>query len=146
MPSANPSSPAAASPVSISTDRERLDVAWIVHSVLGSYWGGWLGGGQVRAALDGSLVFGAYADGQQIGFVRCVTDGAIFSSVTDVFVDEAHRNKGVGSQLMREVVAHPSITGTICILAARPGAWSWYEGFGFVVVDRASGIMQRQPT
>lgn len=160
MPSANPSSSAGAGQeFSISTDPAKLDVAWIVHSVLGSYWGSWLNSGQIRAALHESLVFGAYlpqtvkTDGgsiiesgeRQIGFVRVLTDGAIFSSVCDVFTDEAHRNRGVGSALMRAVVEHPSVAGTICILAARPEAFDWYSKFGFVLIDRGSGIMQRQP-
>jgi len=157
-------SDASAPEFSISTDAGKLDVAWIVHSVLDAYWGGHLAGAQIRAALQESLVFGAYNErrepmnlsphapkaewvhSRQIGFVRVVTDGAIFSSVTDVLVAPEHRNKGVGSALMREVIAHPGVAGTICILASRPEAWSWYQNFGFVLVDRKSGIMQRQPT
>ncbi len=130
---------------SISTDVARLDVAWVVHSVLESYWGLHLAGAQVRAALSESLVFGAYAAGKQIGFVRVVTDYNIFSSVCDVFTEESWRNKGVGSAMMRAAMQHEGVKGTICILAARPEAWSWYENFDFVLVDKRSGIMQRQP-
>ncbi len=146
MSSASLSVSAAPEPAySVSCDPSRLDVAWIVHSVLESYWGLHLAGAQVRAALSESLVFGAYAAGKQIGFVRVVTDYNIFSSVCDVFTDESWRNKGVGSAMMREAMQHEGIKGTICILAARPEAWSWYENFGFVLVDKRSGIMQRQP-
>jgi GNAT superfamily N-acetyltransferase len=147
MSSANPSESAAAEPsYSVSCDPSRLDVAWVVHSVLGSYWGGALAGAQIRAALQGSLCFGAYADGKQNGLVRIVTDGAIFSSVCDVFVEEAHRGKGVGTALMTAAMAHPSVAGTLCILRARPAAQLWYfKNWGFQLLDKQHGIMQRQP-
>jgi GNAT superfamily N-acetyltransferase len=132
--------------VTISTDPALLDIPWICASLRGSYWGGHLVDGQVRAALAKSLVFGAYADGKQIGVVRVVTDGAIFSSVTDVFVDEAHRGKGVGSALMEAVVKHEAVKGTYCILRARQEAWLFYFRTGdFHVFDRKSGLMHRMP-
>lgn len=81
---------------------------------------------------------------RQIGVVRVVTDGAIFSSVTDTYVDAAHRNKGVGSSLMQAVVDHSAVAGTRCILQARQHLWLWYFRHGdFHVVDKAHGIMVR---
>ncbi len=153
---------------SISTDKARLDVPWVVHSILGSYWGSNLSGGMIREALNNSLVFGAYLaphpaekyslakelggdaprrpPGQQVGVVRVITDGAIFSSVTDVFVQTEWRGKGVGTALMKVAVEHPSVAGTLCILKSRPEAYLWYYGnFDFRLLDRKHGLMQRQP-
>ena len=147
MSSANLSTVAEGSPAfTVSADPARLDVAWIVHSILGSYWGGRLAGAQVRAALQGSLCFGAYADGKQIGLVRVLTDGAIVSTVTDVFVQEEWRGKGVGTALMTAAMAHPSVAGTLCILRARAEAAMWYyKNFDFQMLDPVHGIMQRNP-
>lgn len=147
MQSALPSVPATEpQSVSISTDPSKLDVPWICASIRGSYWGETYCDAQLRAALAKSLVFGAYQDGRQIGFVRLVTDHNIFSSVTDVFVDEARRGKGVGSALMEAVVEHESVKGTYCILRARPAAWLWYFRVAdFHVMDRVHGILQRMP-
>ena len=130
----------------ISSDPAILDREWIVRSVLGSYWGGHLKPEQVLAALDESVVWGAYEDTTQIGFIRAVTDGAVFSSITDVFVSESHRGKGVGSALMDAVIADSRIKNTICILQARPAAQLWYRHWAFRVIDPVHGICQRMPT
>lgn len=128
-----------------SDDPLRLDRDWIAASIQGSYWGGHYTRKQIGDALNGSLVIGAYVGIRQIGFVRIVTDAAIFSSATDVFVDEEWRGRGVGSSMMEYAVAHPQVSKTMCILQARPLAVLWYMKFGFRVVDPASGIMQRMP-
>ena len=134
----------AANLVSISTDPSRLDVPWVCAAMRSLPGGESLVDGQIRQALHGSLVFGAYIGPQQVGVVRVVTDGAIFSSITDTYVDEIHRNKGVGSSLLKAVVDHPSVAGTRCVLQARQHLWLWYFRHGdFHVSDRSHGIMVR---
>ena len=130
-------------PVSISTDPARLDVPWVLSAMRSLPGGQDVPAGQARQALTGSLVFGAYINATQIGVVRVVTDGALFSSVCDCYVDAAHRNKGVGSTLMRAVVEHPAVAGARCILQAKQPYWIWYWKFDFHVADKAHGIMVR---
>lgn len=79
----------------------------------------------------------------QIGLLRVVTDGAIFSSITDVFVDESERGHGVGSALMDAAMAS-DVGHTYCILRARPLAQLWYFKWGFRLLDD-SGVMAREP-
>lgn len=155
------------SQVIISAAPELLDRDWIVGAVLGSYWGGGFTREQVLAALAESEVWGAYRkpdlpqkDGYtlrelleraavpytQIGFFRAITDTAIFSSITDVYVDEAHRGKGIGSALRDAVIRDSRMAKTMCILQARPTAQLWYLKWGFRVVDPVNGIMQRNPS
>jgi GNAT superfamily N-acetyltransferase len=129
----------------ISIDRSRLDRDFIVRSVQGSYWGGGYTPEQILGALDASIVVGAYDGPTQIGFVRVVSDGHIFSSITDVFVEEARRGSGVGSAMMDFTVRLPEVARTMCILQARPLAQFWYMRWHFAVIDRGSGIMQRMP-
>ena len=104
---------------------------------------------QIANALKRSLVFGAYRGGcdfipvRQIGLLRVVTDGSIFSSITDVFVEESERGKGVGSALMDAAMAS-EVGHTYCILRARPLAQLWYFKWGFRLLDD-SGVMAREP-
>lgn len=137
--------------VKIYTDPTCLDADWVCRSVLASYWGGGLNADQIKAALKESVVWGAYVDAElppfrkQIGFVRAVSDFNIFSSITDVIVEEKYRGMGVGTKLMETALASDGIVKTICILQSRPQAFLWYYKFGFQVIDAKSGIMRREP-
>ena len=70
----------------ISTAQTRLDLD-VVHGFLtASYWAAAIPRATVERSLAGSLNFGLYRDGAQIGFARFVTDGATFAYLADVFV------------------------------------------------------------
>lgn len=130
----------------ISTDQSRLDQGWVVREIRASYWGGNFTPLQIIRAMQRSLCFGAYVDGKQVGYVRIVTDGSLFSSVCDVIVQEDMRGKGVGTALMTAAMEHYEVARTMCILRARPAAQLWYyKNWDFRVIDRTSGIMQREP-
>lgn len=130
----------------ISTDPKRLDIDWIITQLRDSYWGGHLKPEQIAAAVSRSLCFGAYADGKQAGLVRVVTDGSIFSSITDVIVQENMRGQGIGTALMKAVVEHPEVKHTYSILRARENAWLFYfRCADYHVFDRRHGLMQRFP-
>ena len=88
-------------------DRGRLDRE-AVHSYLGgeSYWAA----GRTRARQDELIdasdhVIGLYKDRTQIGFARAVDcDAAGFVYLADVYVLDAHRGRGLGIELVREIV------------------------------------------
>ena len=56
-------------------------------------------------AIDNSLCFSAFRDGELVGFARVVTDRASFAWLCDVFVAEEARGGGVGKRLMEAVMA-----------------------------------------
>jgi len=61
-----------------------------------SYWAAGVPFEVVEHSVEYSMVFGAYRAVEQIGFARVVTDRATFAYLTDVFVLETHRGRGVG--------------------------------------------------
>src|SRR5260370_15617772 len=82
-------------------------------------------------AIENSLILGLYsAEGTQVGFARFVTDYATFAWLCDVFVDAAHRDRGLGTFLVDTAVGHPDVRGVRQILAAEPGR-SLYARFGY---------------
>ncbi len=130
----------------ISTHRRDLDMAWVRHSILTSPWGGWMDEIQFNTAIEFSLCFGVYVNDPitrplQIAFARVVTDRSAFSSVMDVFVRPEWRGQGVGSHLLKAVIAHDWVRGTICVLDTAD-ADGLYEKFGFA---RRRPVMQRDP-
>jgi GNAT superfamily N-acetyltransferase len=44
-----------------------------------------------------------------VGFARAVTDRATFAFVSDDFVVESHRGRGLATWLMQCVLAHPDL-------------------------------------
>jgi len=120
----------------ISTDPDRVDIP-AVHRFLSedAYWSPGVPLDVVRRSIDGSIVFGVYKGGEQVGMARVVTDRATFAWVCDVFVLPAHRGDGLGKWLMECVKSHPDLQGLRRWLLATRDAHGLYAQFGFVDVD-----------
>lgn len=128
----------------ISTDRARLDIAAIHAYLTRSYWSPGIPLAIVEQALRNSLCFGVYesASGAQAGLARVVTDYATFAYLCDVYVLEDHRGHGLGKRLMREIMAHPALTGARRVMLATRDAHGLYAQTGFVVAGGAGNLME----
>jgi GNAT superfamily N-acetyltransferase len=87
-------------------DKARVDRAE-VHRFLSeeSYWAA----GRPRRTQDllideAARIVGLYDGGRQIGFCRAATDGVSFAYLADVYVLPAYRGRGLGEELVREMV------------------------------------------
>jgi ribosomal protein S18 acetylase RimI-like enzyme len=87
-------------------DPGRVDVE-AVHAYLAgeSYWArGRPLAVQERLVREAARVVGLYRDGEQVGFCRAATDGVSFVYLADVYVLAEHRGRGLGEELLREMV------------------------------------------
>lgn len=88
-------------------DPARIDrsAAWRFLSCE-AYWNRWRSEAEVRAQIDGAWrVVGAYdADGGMVGFARATSDGVAIAYLPDVYVLAEHRDQGLGSALVREMI------------------------------------------
>jgi GNAT superfamily N-acetyltransferase len=87
-------------------DPGRVQLA-AVHAFMAnsSYWARGRSLDTTAAAIAGSArVVGLYRDGAQVGFARAVSDGATYAYLADVYVLSDHRGRGLGLELVREVV------------------------------------------
>ena len=127
---------------SISTERGRLDLEFIVRSLHSTYWAVERSREDILTSLEASLCFGVYcADtSEQVGFARVVTDGVTFSWLCDVLVDPVHRSRGLGKRLVEAVLAHPKVARTRVYLGTKD-AHGLYEKYGFVRWE-----LMRRPT
>src|SRR5204863_10096355 len=130
----------------ISTDRARLDVD-LIHRFLSeeSYWARGRAREVTERAIEGSLCFGAYDAGAQVGFARVVSDGATFGFLADVFVVADARDAGVGTALMAAVISHPEVRGLSRLALATEDAHDFYGRCGFIPLDDAERWMVRRP-
>jgi len=117
----------------ISTDRSLLDLDTVHGFLQRSYWAADRPLEIVRRSLEHSLTFGMYQaqDYCQVGFARVVTDFATFAWVCDVFIDEAHRGRGLGVWLMETIAGHERLQTLRLWLLATKDAHGLYQKTGF---------------
>ncbi len=101
----------------ISTDRSRLDLELIHRFLSREFWDTeGIPRSVVERSIEHSLCFGVYDGERQVGFARAVTDRATFAFVSDDFVVESHRGRGLATWLMQCILAHPDLRGLHRIL------------------------------
>jgi GNAT superfamily N-acetyltransferase len=117
-------------------DLARMDLPRVHAWLSGSYW--WSRGITLekaqRAARGSSLVVGAFAtvDGTQVGYLRVVSDRATFAWIADVFVDEAHRKRGIARSMIQFCLKHPQHRGLRRWVLATRDAHEVYRPLGFI--------------
>jgi GNAT superfamily N-acetyltransferase len=128
----------------VSTDPGKLDLEYIHHFLSRhSYWAEGISLETVKKSVDGSMCFGMYDDGRQIGFARVISDLATFGYLADVFIDQAYRGHGLGIWLMETIMAHPGLQGFRNWQLATRDAHGLYEKFGFKKLDDPGRIMRK---
>ena len=125
----------------ISDDKSRLQLDRICALLATTYWAQNRSRETIQTAIANSLCFGVYHNGEQIGFARCVTDGATVYWLADVIIDEHHRGKGIGKALIQAVVGHERLKNLTGILGTKD-AHGLYEQYGF---HRDDGRLMRRP-
>jgi GNAT superfamily N-acetyltransferase len=116
---------------------DRIDVDR-VHTWLSeqSYWAK----GRERAVLErsiaGSSPYSVFAEDEQAAFARVVTDQATFGWICDVFVDEQHRGRGLGTWLVESIVEDFAAAGVPRLVLATRDAHEVYERCGFAPLER----------
>lgn len=126
----------------VSSDSLRLQI-YNIHSFLSqSYWSPGIPLDVVKRAIEGSLCFGLYHHGAQIGFARVITDQATFAYLCDVYVLEAYRGQGLGRWLMECVASHPGLQYLRRFVLVTRDAHGLYERLGFRPLARPEGFME----
>jgi GNAT superfamily N-acetyltransferase len=118
--------------IEIDDDRARVDID-AVHRFLSeeSYWAKGRERGTVQRLLDSATrVVGAYDAGRQIGFARCFSDQLTLAWVNDVYVEERHRGRKVGEDLVRWLIEGSGFSTIRWMLGTRD-AHTFYAKLGF---------------
>ena len=113
-------------------DAGRVDVA-AVHDFLAnhSYWAEGRPYDVVeRLVREAQRVVGLYDGGRQVGFARAFTDGASLVYLADVYVLPEYRGRGLGVELVREMVESGPYTQLRWVLHTRD-AHGLYRKVGF---------------
>lgn len=124
-------------------DPGRIDVG-AVHDYLAneSYWAR----GRPRETVERSIrtaarVVGVYCGDRQVGFARAFSDGVACAYLADVYVLPDHRGRGLGVELVREMVENGPLADVKWILHTAD-AHELYRRFGFG--PPSERLMERQ--
>lgn len=127
----------------ISDNPEDLDYDVIHRFLSQSYWAEKIPRNIVEELCKNSLCFGIYLDGGQVGFGRLITDYATFAFVSDVFVLEEHRNRGLADWMLVCMKEHPRMQGLRRWMLATKDAHALYSKHGFVPMKNPDWFMEK---
>lgn len=104
----------------------------VKHLLEQSYWATKRLLETIAKSMENSLCFGVFTpENELVGFARIITDYAVTYFVTDVVIDEAHRNKSVGTHLIKYIAECEETKGLNGVLLTSY-AHDFYEKLGFV--------------
>lgn len=127
----------------ISTDKREFDFDVIYQFISNSYWATGMPKAVLKKAIQNSLCFGVFTEeGDQAGFGRVITDSATFAYLSDVFILEAHRGKGLSKWLVSEIIKQPELQGLRRFVLVTQDAHSLYEQFGFRSLAKPERYME----
>lgn len=129
--------------IAISTDKARLDVAFIQDFLKDIYWAAGRTIEEVQTTIDASFCFGIYVGEKQVGFARVVTDYVVFAYLMDVFIAPDHRGRGYSSLLIKAMLDEPQLQRIKIWRLATTDAHFLYRKFGFNPLANPEKMMEK---
>lgn len=129
--------------ITVSTDKNKLDVPFIQHFLKDIYWAAGRTIEEVQITIDNSFCFGIYLNDKQIGFARVITDYVVFAYLMDVFIVEEHRGKGYSSILINSMMTESKLKEVKIWRLATSDAHFLYEKFGFNLLAHPEKLMEK---
>lgn len=135
----------------LSDDPALIDAAaW--HAYLArSYWAAGMPRERLDKALANSLCIGVYAPAPSphaprpmIGAGRAITDRATYAYLSDVYILEDHRGRGLSKAMMTAFLSHPDLQDLRRFSLFTRDAHALYAQFGFAPCDRPGWYMERK--
>ncbi len=127
-------------------DCARVDVEAVHAFISGeSYWGLGRARELVERAIEGSTrVLGLYHGDEQVGFARAVSDCTTVAYLADVYVLSGYRGRGLGYQLVREML-DGSFGERVRWMLHTADAQDLYAKLGFLKGEPPYPLMERPP-
>lgn len=116
----------------------------VVHGFLSqTYWAAGIPADTLRRALDHSVCYRGYADGELVAFARVVTDRATFAYLADVFVLPAQRGRGYGRAIVQALMDDARLQDLRRWLLVTRDMQPLYAKLGFTALPQPELHMQK---
>ncbi len=127
----------------ITTDKSLMNPVQI-HKWLSekSYWSVGIPYYVVKTCFDNSFCIGVLSGKQQIGYARLVTDYISFAYLADVYIEDAHRGKGLGKRMISTLMEIEWVKNTKRFQLGTKDAHNLYKGFGFSALEAPERHME----
>jgi GNAT superfamily N-acetyltransferase len=121
---------------------DNMDFDKVAEMLAKSYWCEGIGKDEVvKSASNSALVIGAFVGGEQVGYARAVSDKTRFAYIMDVYVDEPHRGKLIGQNLVNYLLEHESMQEVYQWMLSTRDAHSLYANCGFRALAEPQRLM-----
>ena len=112
-------------------DQEAIDAVAAHAYLTRSYWAEGIALETVAKSIAHSLCVAVGFEGRQVAMARLVTDRATFAYLSDVYVLEEHRKRGLSKSMLAYLQNHPELGGLRFWALFTRDAQSLYAQFGW---------------
>jgi GNAT superfamily N-acetyltransferase len=126
----------------ISDEPSAVDLDAVHDFLRRSYWAENIPRDTLARAIVNCIPFSAFHGEQQVGFARVITDRATYAYLSDVYVLESHRGRGLSVFLMDTIMAHPDLQGLRRFGLTTRDAAGLYRRYGFVEISNSARHME----
>ena len=129
----------------LSDDPERLDMDWVLDHLTQMYWFKGEPRARIRQAIEGAHPYGLYApDGSPAGFLSILSDGVYNARLSNLFIIEAHRGRGLGRWIMSTLLFESRFSDVRNWQLSTDDMHDLYERFGFRIAEKTDTFMTLQ--
>ena len=115
----------------VTSDPAAVDLDAVHAYLRTSYWAEDMPRDLLARAIANSIPFSVKLGAEQVGFARVITDRATFAYLSDVYILEAYRGRGLARRLMDAVMSHPDLQGLRRFSLTTRDAEGLYRQYGF---------------
>lgn len=115
----------------ITSDPAAVDLDAVHAWLRTSYWAEDIPRDLLARAVANSIPFSVKRGAEQVGFARVITDRATFAYLSDVYILEAYRGRGLARRLMDVIMSHPDLQGLRRFSLTTRDAEGLYRRYGF---------------
>lgn len=126
----------------ISTDQRKLKLNLVCSEIKKQYWAKDLSFASIKKSIKNSRAYGLYYEGEQIGFAKVLSDQSRFAYLSDVFILEEYRGKGLAIFLIKSVLNDPKLKHVAKWMLATKDAHNLYKKVGFEKLKNPNAFMQ----